>query len=267
VSSILAVADRLDNVAGCWLAGFAPTGARDPYALRRQVLAVLRILLDRGARLDLQTALGYALAGFSDLVDEAGIQAAHQGLAEFVMTRLNGYLAETKGRDPDVLRAVLPVRWADPVDALAWVHALERYRDQPDFQMLATGFKRCRNILEGGVLPVEGLTGCRSRWAEGGRGAGGEAFSGLPEQAEQALLGQVAAAVPNLLMAEKEGEYERVFALFSGLGPAIDAFFEQVRVNVEDPDLKSLRHVFLREIHGLFAGFADFSAVAPLEKS
>jgi glycyl-tRNA synthetase beta chain len=262
LSSVLAVADRLDNVAGCWLAGFVPTGAKDPYALRRQVLAVLRILLDRGARLDLQEALDFALEGFAEVADKARLEEARAGLGEFVMTRLAGFFAEVRGRDPEVLRAVLPVRWMDPTDAMAWAEALEGYRDKPDFQMLATGFKRCRNILEGGVLPVQELAACRTRWSDGAQD-----FSGLPDPAEQDLLKQVTTAVPGLLAAEKGGEYDQVFALFSGLGPAIDTFFDQVRVNVDDEALKSLRHGFLREIHGLFAGFADFSAVAPLDKS
>ncbi len=149
VSAVLSVADRLDNVAGCWLAGFAPTGAKDPYALRRHVLAMLRILLDREARVDLRDLLAAAVdqvAGFAPDRDPA---AALEEITAFVRTRLEGWFTENLGCEPELVRAVLPVRWGDPVDALAWIRALDGYREREDFQQLATGFKRCRNILKG----------------------------------------------------------------------------------------------------------------------
>jgi len=265
VSAVLSVADRLDNVAGCWLAGFAPTGAKDPYALRRHVLAVLRILLDREARVDLRDLLAAAVdqvAGFAPDRDPA---QALEEIAAFGRTRLEGWFTETLGCDPELVRAVLPVRWADPVDALAWIRALDGYREREDFQQLATGFKRCRNILKGGVLPVADLEACRARWQAGGRGAAGEDLSGLPEAAERALRDRVAAAAADLAAATERREYTTVFDILSSLGPAIDAFFDQVRVNTEDEALRDLRHAFLREIHGIFASYADFGAIVTAE--
>ncbi|MBA4379051.1 MAG: glycine--tRNA ligase subunit beta [Gemmatimonas sp.] len=72
-AAVLAAADRLDTLAGCWLAGFVPTGAKDPYALRRHTLAVLRILIDRAARLDLADVVAQALAGYATLADEPDV--------------------------------------------------------------------------------------------------------------------------------------------------------------------------------------------------
>jgi glycyl-tRNA synthetase beta chain len=265
ISSTLSVAERLDTVAGCWLAGFVPTGAKDPYALRRHVLAVLRILLDLESDLDLEAALDRALDGVAPLAPQKDRAETLNGLRDFVLTRVSGFFTDNLGTDPRVGRAVLPVRWRRPVDALAWVRALETYRERDDFQMLATGFKRCRNILEGEVLPLEGLDDCLERWIGGGSTPEAGAFDGLPEAAEQQLARQVAAAAPDLKSAEQGGDYDRVFALLSALGPAIDSFFESVRVNVEDADLKRLRHGFLREIHGIFVRYADFAEVAPLD--
>ncbi len=267
-AAVLSVADRLDNVAGCWLAGFVPTGAKDPYALRRHVLAVIRILLAESIELDLEAALHRSFDGLAALAESKGgldVAAARDAAALFVRTRLEGYLMDQGDENQDVVRAVLPVRWRNPVDASAWVRALDGYREQADFQLLATGFKRCRNILKGEVLPVEGLLDCRQRWLAGGLGAAGEDFSGLPDPLEAALLAQVVAAVPQLVAAESARDYQQVFAVLSGLGPAIDAFFEGVRVNAEEETLRRLRHGFLREIHGLFAQYADFGAVAPGE--
>jgi len=234
VSSTLSVADRLDNVTGCWVAGFAPTGAKDPYALRRHALAILRILLDLGIRIDLEAALAEAMAQVAPLSPEGDAVVARDEIHDFVRTRMAGYFTENLGCSPEAVRAVLPVRWQDPLDALAWTNALAGYRDREDFQLLATGFKRCRNILKGDILPVGGLDKCLERWLAGGSGSGGEDFSDLSEPAEMELRDQVKMAVPRLAQAEKDGDYDQVFAVFSGLGPAIDVFFEMVRVNVED---------------------------------
>ena len=262
-SSVLSVADRLDNLAGCWLAGFIPTGAKDPYALRRHVLAILRILLAEKAHVDLVAAVTLALGQVAVYSPDKDLNGAQEGVEEFIQTRMVGHFTENLGADPEVVRAVLPVRWSDPVDALAWVEALSKFRDQADFLLLATGFKRCRNILKGGVLPVGALSECLERWIAGGQGAGGEEFSGLSEAAERDLLQHIAGQAGNLKNSEENGDYPGVFSILSGLGPAIDLFFDKVRVNADQEDLRLLRHAFLREIHGLFSRYADFSAIAP----
>ncbi len=150
LSSALSLADRLDNVAGCWLAGFAPTGAKDPYALRRQVLAILRIILDLRVRLDLEAALATAGAGMLRFSEDPGDFLSE--IHEYLRTRMVGHFTENLECSPEAVRAVLPVRWRDPLDALAWIEALAGYRDRDDFQKLAPGFKRCRNILKGDVF-------------------------------------------------------------------------------------------------------------------
>ncbi len=263
-AAVLSMADRLDTVAGCWLAGFVPTGAKDPYALRRHVLSVQRTLLAHELRLDLPAALETALAAYAGLADEAARDEAAAALRDFAATRLERLLSEGAA-SPEAVRAVLPVHGHDPVDARAWARALDAYREDPDFLSLATGFKRCRNILEGRVLAGEDAAGCATRWREGGRTPEGEDFSNLVEPAEIELRDRVAAAVPDLESALSAGEYREVFAKLSALGPAIDTFFDTVRVNAADLRLKQIRHGFLREVYGLFAQYADFSAVAPLE--
>jgi glycyl-tRNA synthetase beta chain len=266
VSATLSVADRLDNLAGCWLAGFVPTGAKDPYALRRHVLAVVRILMDQDVHLDLRGALALALEQVTPFAPEKDHGAVLAEIEEFVKTRLAGHLADNLGADPDVVRAVLPVRWTDPVAALAWVQALAGYRDQTDFQLLATGDKRCKNILKGEVLELDALEDCLQRWAQGGSGAGGEDFTSLVEPAERDLRQKITAQLPELMNSEKNGDFASVFGILSGLGPDIDRYFEEVRVNAEESEIRALRHVFLREIHGLFSRYADFTAVAPGDK-
>lgn len=265
VSAVLSIADRLDNLAGCWLAGFVPTGAKDPYALRRHVLAILRILLEEKAHLNLEAALAQALAPFAAMTSPEAITEATAQVGEFVRTRLAGYFVDNLELQADVVRAVVPVRWRDPADAVDWVAALTHFRDREDFQLLATGFKRCRNILKGEILPLDDLDGCLQRWQSGGSGSEGEDFARMPEDEETTLREAVAAAAADLGPAEKAHDYDGVFSLLSHLGPAIDRYFEQVRVNVDDPELTRLRHAFLRETHGLFARYADFSEVVAAE--
>ena len=263
IASVLALADRYDNLAGCWLAGFAPTGAKDPYALRRQALALLRIEMELGGG-GIGAALDRALSGYSGFVDESRVEAAAGELRDFVQRRLAGHL-EALDAAGDVIRAVLPVHGDDPADALAWVRALAEFRDHPDFLLLATGFKRCKNILEGALLGDDQKTACLDRWTAGGGTPAGESFADLPEPAECALRDAVAAGTPALVAGEDSGDYAAIFRTLSGFGPAIDAFFDAVRVNVADEDLRRRRHDFLREIHGLFARYAELSALAPAE--
>ncbi len=264
LSAILSVADRLDTVAGCWLAGFVPTGAKDPYALRRHTLAIQRTLLHHGLRLDLPSALEAALRAFAEHVNEDILAKASAGLRDFSLTRLERLLVGL-GSTTEAVRAVLPAHGNDPLDARDWAEALDGFREASDFQRLATGFKRCRNILEGALLATADANGCVDRWLSGGRTPTGLDFSGLTEDAEIELRDQVMAAVPLLLDHRAGGDYQSVFRVLSSLGPAIGDFFDQVRVNVTDLQLKQIRHDFLREIYGLFALYADFSAVAPLE--
>jgi glycyl-tRNA synthetase beta chain len=209
--------------------------------------------------------LAKALSLYADLPVASDLGLAADELYDFTQRRLEGWLVDSEGLDLAVVRAVLPVRGSDPADARAWIQALEQFRTREDFLLLATGFKRCTNILKGEVLAADQRDAACQRWLAGGRGAGGEDFTTLSEPAEEALRDAVAAAIADILQAESRGEYRAVFQLLSGLGPTIDRFFDEVRVNAEDPALLALRHAFLREIHALFLRFADFSRVVPEE--
>ena len=263
--AVLSVAWRLDTLAGCWLAGFAPTGAKDPYALRRHALAMLRILLARRARVNLDDLLRLALAQLEAQVPSAVIkvasQQAHEQLLTFLRIRLEGWLIESTAADPDVVRAVLPVRAQDPAAAAAWIEALRGFRDRDEFLLLARSFKRITNILGGQILTAAQRDRSAERWLAGGGGAAGEDFAALADPAELALRDAVVKAVPDLLAAEERDDYLMVFRILNRIGPDVDRFFDTVRVNAQDAGLRGLRHGFLREIHALFCRYADFSQV------
>ena len=265
IACVLSAAWRLDTLAGCWLAGFMPTGAKDPYALRRHALAVLRILLDLDARVDLDAVIARALQQFAGVCPEVDLGAVRIAILEFITVRFEGWLMEIEDADLAVVRAILPVRGHDPADAIAWIRALDGFRGREDFLLLATGFKRCTNILKGQTLPADQRRAACERWWRGGSGAQGEDFTQLVEPAEIALREAVAAAVPTILELEAIGDYVGVFQRLSEFGPVIDRFFDEVRVNAEDPAMRILRHGFLREIHALFLSYADLARVVPDE--
>jgi len=265
VSSVLSAAERLDTIAGCWLAGFVPTGAKDPYALRRHSLALLRLIFDLEARVDLNELLQLALKNYSDQVSDDKLTIAQKELFEFVGTRLERYLVDTQGNSLEVVRAVLPAHGNDPTDVIAWIKALKSFRDRQDFLLLATGFKRCKNIIKDQLIPVAERAASLERWAAGGSGSLGESFTILEEDAEKVLLAEIVAAIPCLKQAKNDGSYDDIFRQLSGFGPAIDRFFDTVRVNVDQQSLQNARQAFLREVHALFASYAEFSEVAPLD--
>ena len=263
LSAVLSVAWRLDTLAGCWVAEFAPTGAKDPFALRRHALAILRLVHSLDARVDLADLVTRALTPYATLRPDADFQQAKKEILEFILVRLEGWLVDSEGADPALVRAVLPVRGNDPIDAMAWIRALDRFRGRDDFLLLATGFKRCTNILKGEILDRDQQSAACQRWRQGGGGADGEDFDALSESAERDLRQAIATAAPDLFNAEAAGDYVKVFQALSSFGPVIDRFFDTVRVNAEDPGLRKLRHAFLREIHALFLRYADFARVLP----
>ncbi len=266
ISSVLSAAERLDTLAGCWLAGFVPTGAKDPYALRRHSLALLRIIFDLEAKVDLNQLLYAALANYFDQDSDPKILAAQSELYEFINTRLERYLVDTLSNPLEVVRAILPAHSNNPAEVITWIQALECFRDREDFLQLATGFKRCKNIIKDELIAPADRAASLERWLAGGSGSQGESFSVLNEEAEKILLAEIVAALPRLQQAERDGEHNAIFQQLSGFGPAIDRFFDSVRVNVEEQSLKLARHAFLREIHALFASYAEFSEVAPLDQ-
>ncbi len=260
-SAVLSAAERADTLAGCWLAGFIPTGAKDPYALRRHSLALLRILLDAGVKVDIRELLETALNGYATQANDEARHEAKNGLFDFITTRLEGYLAGG-GLDLDVVRATLPLHGHDPVETRAWAEALSGFRSQDDFLKLAQGFKRCRNILGDETLAGPELGDCRERWRSGAVTA---SYADLPEPAEKLLLTAISSSLPDLDHSIHTGDRVAVLNKLSTFGPLIDDFFDSVRVNAEDGGLRASRRAFLGEVQGLFAGYADFTVLAPVE--
>ncbi len=271
---LVGLADRLDSIAGCVRAGLAPTGGQDPYALRRQALAVLRILLEGGWHLDLETWIERALEAHEG--GELPPGPARVRVADLFWGRLETLLSDLP---VEIVRGVLSVSRLDPVDNVRAAQALARMRGSESFERLLEGAKRCRNILvKEGRLPEEALEGaeraealraeaarCWEAWRAHAAGDEARGFdpARFEDPAEGALHAAVLACVPVLADAAGSGDHEAVFAALAGLGPAIGRYFDEVLVNAENPALRTNRLRFLERIHYLFARFADLSRVVP----
>ncbi len=232
VGVLLAIADRLDSLAGLFAAGLQPTGARDPYGLRRMAMGLVQILVGHGLELDLRHGLQLAAHGLplkapADLVERC---------LEFIRQRQHGVLL-AEGHRHDVVEAVLAAQGRRPAAAKRAVEELERWMARDDWPQILQAYARCVRIL--GAKDV------------------GEVNPALFEQeAERELFAAVqqAEAAPRA-----QGSVEDFLRAFQPMIPAISRFFEDVLVMAEDQALRRNRLALLARVRALADGVADLS--------
>ena len=254
--TLLAIADRLDVIVGGFRAGVTVTGSQDPYGLRRAGNGIVRILLEKGLRLDV-TALAVWLG---QIYDRAGVPPGGPDFTEFWTQRLAGALEE-RGIPYDTAAAVLAVRPGDPLDALARAKAIEAIRTTEDFEGLMIGYRRAANILK--TAPKEEVVASGQPMAERA-----EAFTDKAE-ADLHLETKMARQAVETYLQSPEPDYGALLRHLLGLKPPIDRFFEAVMVMAEDPATRKRRLAILEGVRQTFIRIADFSAlsIAPGQKS
>ena len=243
VTVAVALADKLDTLAGFFSIGEKPTGSRDPFALRRAALGVIRILLVGGIRGPLRQLFAGARAPSTIPVDE---------LAAFFADRLKVQLRE-EGRRHDLVDAVFALGDDDLVRIVARVEALDGFLKTEDGKNLLAGFKRAANILRAEIKknPHE---------AESYAGPVDPALFDAPEEiALHAALEEAAPKVATELQAE---HFEAAMAALAALRAPVDAFFERVLVNADDAAVRQNRLRLLSQVQGAMGQVADFSLVA-----
>ena len=242
VGRIVALADRLDTLAGFFVLGLVPTGSRDPYALRRAALGVVRILLEGGIRLDLPAAL--AAARRLHEVQGATAEEVAATLHPFLLDRLR-FLLERRGFRHDEIESVLTTACPDVTDAAERVAAVAAVRKQPDFGPLAASFKRVQNIL-----------------TQAGAPAGGELDPALmSDDSERQLASdfyQARGILDELIVARR---YEEALSVMASLGPCLDRFFTDVMVLVEDEAVRTNRLSLLAAMRDQFFRVARLSEI------
>ena len=239
ISQSLALADRLDTLVGIFAIGQIPSGDKDPYALRRTALGVLRILIEKHIDLDLAALLKSAAKGFGKSVKAS---AAVTPVLDYILDRLKAYYQE-QGIRADVLEAVIGQQPSRPIDIDKRIHAVNVFRNLEQADSLAAANKRIGNILKkiDGKLPQsvnEKL---------------------LTESAEKTLYTALAGIKSKVEPLFRDADYEAALTQLATLRAAVDDFFDQVMVMAEDRAQRDNRVALLNQLHTLFIQVADIS--------
>ena len=240
VGVVVALADKLETLVGMFGIGNLPTGDKDPFALRRHALGVIRMLVEKDLALDVSALVQGATPAFGDKVTDASA-----ALTDFIFDRLAGSLREQgySAQEVDAVLALRPQRLGDVAKRLAAVRA---FAALPEAPALAAANKRVGNILK----KVEGTVDATVNAAL------------LQEPAEQALADALKTVAPAAEAAWAAGNYAANLQALAALKAPVDAFFDGVMVNAEDPALKANRLGLLATLHAAMNRVADLSKLA-----
>ncbi len=244
LGALLALADRLDTVCGCFSVGLIPSGSKDPFAVRRQGNGIIKILLDHRMKASLRNLVNWALSAYALSPSEELINS----LKEFFEGRLR-FILEEAGYAYDCINAALAVGSDDPLDSMERVRALQEMHNEPDFLSVASNFKRIVNILSSQQIearedPAEDL---------------------LTEPEERALWKTYQTVRPAVEEAGAGHDYRSALRTLASMRLAVDSFFDKVLVMAEDHAIRKNRLDLLARLSRLFLTVADISQIV-LEK-
>ena len=237
IGQILAIAEKVDTLTGIFSAGLIPTGDKDPYALRRAALGILRTLIENNLTLDICELIEFSLDIYTHSFDEAGTQLA---VIDFIFDRLKGYCLD-KGYSADEFDAVITVKPNDPLDFMRRLAAVKAFRQLPEAESLAAANKRIRNILRKSESPVSAKVGA------------------LIEPAELQLLESANLAAIAIAPLLAQHDYAATLTYLAALRQEVDAFFDGVMVMCDDLDLRAHRLALLNVLSEQFLTCADIS--------
>jgi len=233
---LLGLADRIQTITAMFGIGMAPTGSKDPFALRRAANAIVKILAESGLPLTLDGAMA-----------SSGADGANKDqVAVFLRERLSFYLKDVRGFAYDVVNAVLAAGADDVRDAIARAEALTAVRGSEDFAAISAAFKRIKNILR--------------QAEEKGFALGSPKNAQLAPEARQ-LADAAAALAPAVAKLREQRAYGEALAAIATLRPVVDAFFDKVMVLDPDPAIRGAHLVLIDEVLRGFSGIADFSEI------
>lgn len=236
----LGLADRLDTLVGIFGIGQPPTGSKDPFALRRASLAVLRILVEKGLDLDLRECLELAAKQYPDSVIAEGSTAR---VFDYMVERFRAWFEE-ENIPAEVFRSVSARNLSHPVDIQRRVHAVYAFTKLPEATALAAANKRVSNILDK---------------LEDGHQFGEVSANLLVEVQEKELYAKLDALSQICQAHLAEDQYTEALACLAELRAPVDNFFEGVMVNAEDQALRNNRLSLLKKLRELFLQVADIS--------
>ncbi|HEY9027288.1 MAG TPA: glycine--tRNA ligase subunit beta [Burkholderiaceae bacterium] len=237
---VVALADKLETLVGLFGIGQVPTGDKDPFALRRHALGVIRMLVEAALPLDLDTLLALAVPAFGALI--ADPRAA---VSTFIVERLAGSLRE-QGYSAHEVDAVLALGVQRLADIPRRLEAVRAFAALPEADALAAANKRIANILKKSAEPVEPK-------------ADPALFS---EDAERALWTDVATVRRSADVLFETGDYTSSLKALAALRAPVDKFFDDVMVNADDPKVRANRLGLLATLHGVMNRVADLSRLS-----
>ena len=235
----LALAERLDTLSGIFGIGQPPTGSKDPFALRRAALGVVRILIERGLDLDLRQLCESAAAALGERLSESNTS---EQVFDFMMERLRAYYQD-QGIAHDTFDAVLELAPTHPLDFHQRIEAVTEFRKLAEAESLAAANKRISNILKkvDGTIPEQVDT------------------SLLQEPQEKVLADTVAQMSAQLAPLFQQRAYAESLKSLAALKESVDEFFDHVMVMADDEALKNNRLALLNQLRNLFLQIADLS--------
>jgi glycyl-tRNA synthetase beta chain len=248
VAITLALADKLDTLVAFWTIDERPTGSSDPYALRRAALGVIRTILENHLKVDITHALAPAFVIFWRKAPDEDVVLS---LLTFFGERLRISLRD-QGFKYDHVHAVFGAAEPDFTRFVAKVRALEDFLELPEGRNLLAGYKRAANILAAEEK--------KGKWSAE-EAAGQVDASKLAEPAEKALYEALEKALPAARAAVEKEEFAAAMKALSGLRAPVDAFFEKVLVNADDPMLRRNRLLLLSRLREALSQVADFSKI------
>jgi glycyl-tRNA synthetase beta chain len=239
--TVVALADKLETLTGIWGIGLAPTGEKDPFALRRHALGVLRILLENNLPLDIRQLLQLSYAQFAT---QPHVADSVEAIYAFLLDRLRGLLRE-RGYSTNEIEAVVSQQPTRIDDIVARLDAVRAFSALPEADALAAANKRISNILR------------KSEASTGTVDAGL-----LGETAERALYDRLSSVAPIVQTQLAAREYAGALNALASLRTPVDTFFNDVMVNAEDAALRTNRLALLSQLHAQMNCVADISKLA-----
>ena len=236
--AILALADRLDTVCGCFSVGLIPSGSGDPFAIRRQGNGILKIIFDHRLNLSLNALIVHSLESHGRASENTAGE-----LSQFFEGRLR-FLFEEMGFTYDCVNAAIAAGFDNPLDLLERLKAIQEIRREDDFLSLASNFKRVVNILE----------------QAGRRGTDADPAI-FADPAESALYQVYLKVRPEVESAGRNHDYVTALRALASMRGAVDEFFNRVMVMAEDAAIRANRIALLESVSRLFYGLADISKI------
>ena len=241
LGQIISIAEKLDSIVGIFAINQVPTGDKDPFALRRAALGILRIVIENRLDTDIVKLIKESVESYEDKVPGIKIPDLQNNCYEFIMERARAYYLES-GVSPDVFDSVLAQHPGQPFDFDQRVKAVTAFRKLPEAESLSAANKRIANILKD-------VAASKQKVDE----------SLLKESAEKNLYNTLKDLTSEVVPLFEQRDYEKALSILAQLRENVDKFFDDVMVMVDDEKLKKNRIALLQNMRTLFLQVADLS--------